>query len=345
MTKRKEPLGFNYTKTNSIIYAEYRIENGIGKWGELKSSQSDEISINVMSGALHYAIQVFEGLKAYRGVDGKVRIFRPQENGKRMYRSAEFLGMPPVPVEMFVQGCINAVNENIDFLPEYGDGSSMYIRPFLFSTNSQLSLELGKEFIFMVAVSPIGSYTGGSLGSTATPTKALLVKDIDRAAPQGTGSYKIGANYASSLLEGVRAAKEGYSAVLYLDSKEKKYIDEFGSANFFGVKNGTYITPDSTSVLPSITNKSLRTLAEDLGINVEMRPIPVEELSTFDEAGACGTALVITPVHEIYDRMDDILYTIGSKTQMGPISQILYKELTGIQFGEKEDKHNWCVVL
>lgn len=331
------PKGFDYMKTATIVYSEYKD----GKWSPLQSSSDDTIRINVMAGSLHYALEVFEGLKAYHGADGKVRIFRPSENAARMARSARFLGMPEVPEDMFTEACIRAVKENIDYLPDYDTRCSMYIRPFIYADNPQVNLVTGTEFKFIVAVVPVGSYTGTGL----TPTKVMLVKDQDRAAPQGTGSYKIGANYASSLLAGVKAHEEGYSAILYLDAKEKKYIDEFGSANFFAIKGNSYITPDSPSVLPSITNKSLCTLASDAGMTVERRHIPFEELSTFDEAGACGTALVITPVCEVYDKLDDKHYHIGSQSEVGPRSQALYDELTGIQFGEREDRHGWCVIL
>jgi len=332
-----DKLAFDYIKCNTMVCS---FNEGHG-WGPLESRTNDKYELTLMSGSLHYAIEVFEGLKAYSGRDGKIRIFRPRANAARMIRSAEFLGMPPVPEEMFVEAVTRAVNENRGFIPPYESGASMYIRPFMICTNPQLTLELGKEFMFVVAVTPTGNFTGTSFN----PTKALLVRDHDRAAPLGTGSHKIGANYAASMPAGVKAKKEGYSSILYLDSKEKKYIDEFSSSNFFAIRGNSYITPDSPSVLPSITNKSLREIASHLGMTVEHRPVPVEELATFDEAGACGTALVITPVHEIYDKEMEIRYYVGSPVRVGEKSRTLYKYLTGIQFGEIEDSFGWCHIL
>jgi len=332
-----DKLAFDYVKCNTMVCS---FNKGDG-WSPLESRTNDKYEITLMSGSLHYAIEIFEGLKAYNGRDGKTRIFRPGENAVRMIRSAEFLGMPPVPEDMFTEAVTRAVAENREFIPPYESGASMYIRPFMISTNPQLTLELGKEFMFVVAVTPTGNFTGTSFN----PTKALLVRDHDRAAPLGTGSYKIGANYAASMLAGVQAKKEGYPSILYLDSKEKKYIDEFSSSNFFAIRDNSYITPDSPSILPSITNKSLREIALQMGMTVEHRPVPVEELATFDEAGAYGTALVITPVHEIYDRERDIRYNIGSPVRVGDKSRALYKHLTGIQFGEIEDCFGWCRIL
>jgi len=330
-------LTFDYSKANTMVYSHYKN----GKWSPLESSNSDSMNINVMSGGLQYANEAFEGMKAYRGVDGKIRIFRPDENASRLKSSADFLGIACPSEEMFMEACLRAVKENIEFIPPYETRASMYIRPFVFGSNPQINLVCSDEATFIVVVTPIGNFTGTNFN----PTKALLARDHDRAAPLGTGSYKIGANYAAAMLAGVKAKNEGYSAVLYLDSKEHKYIDEFGSSNFFAIRGNAYITPDSPSILPSITNKSLRQIAKDLGMSVENRKIPVEELRTFDEAGACGTALVITPIHEIHDRDLNISYKFGSPTEAGKNSIKLFKQLTGIHFGEIPDQHNWNLVI
>lgn len=327
----------DYSKAKSVIFATY----ADGKWSPLQTWGDDHMNLHLMNASLHYGIEAFEGLKAYRGKDGKVRIFRPWENAARFKRSCEYLAMATVPEEMFIDACRMAVKENIDFLPAYGTMASMYIRPFIICTNPQINLVCGKEFMFVVAVTPLGSYTG----SVLKQTKALIVRQYDRAAPLGSGSYKIGANYAAPMRVGMLAGKEGYSSILYLDSKTKKYIEEFSSSNFFAIRGNSYITPSSESVLPSVTNKSLRQIAADMGMSVEMRSVPVEELATFDEAAAVGTALVITPVCEFNDREVGVDYKIGSPDKVGERSTELYHALTGIQFGEREDPYGWCMEL
>ncbi|MCK9628701.1 MAG: branched-chain amino acid aminotransferase [Bacteroidales bacterium] len=330
-------LAFGYIKTNKIICSWYKD----GEWSPLSAEGDDRITISALSGALHYGIEAFEGLKAFRGVDGKVRLFRPDENAKRLKRSADFLGIASPGIEMFVEACKRAVIENIDFLPPYESRASMYLRPFLIGVEPQIDLVSSKEVLFAVAAIPVGAFSGKNL----TPARMLLARDHDRAAPMGTGSYKIGGNYAASMLAGTKAKKEGFASILYLDSAERKYVDEFSSSNFFAVKGNSYITPDSPSVLPSITNKSLIQLAEDFGMKVEKRKIPVEELTEFDEVGACGTAVVITPVWEIVDKSSGVSYLTGDKDNPGNISKNLYRKLTGIQYGEEPDDHNWCMEI
>ncbi|MEA5006299.1 MAG: branched-chain amino acid aminotransferase [Rikenellaceae bacterium] len=330
-------LAFGYIKTNKIICSWYKD----GEWSTLSAESDDRITISALSGALHYGIEAFEGLKAFRGVDGKVRLFRPDENAKRLRRSADFLGIASPDVEMFVEACKRAVIENIDFLPPYESRASMYLRPFLIGVEPQIDLVSSKEVLFAVAAIPVGAFSGKNL----TPVRMLLARDHDRAAPMGTGSYKIGGNYAASMLAGTKAKKEGFASILYLDSAERKYVDEFSSSNFFAIKDNRYITPDSSSVLPSITNKSLIQLAEDLGMKVEKRKVPLEELNEFDEVGACGTAVVITPVWEIVDKSSGISYLTGDKNNPGIISRNLYRKLTGIQYGEEPDDHNWCMEI
>lgn len=322
-----------------MVFAHYTN----GKWGEIKSSTCDDITISSYSAALHYGVECFEGLKAFNCKDGKVRIFRPYENAKRMIRSATYLGIAAPSEELFVKMVKQAVRENLDFIPPHRCGS-LYIRPTLIGVGAQLGVRPAEDALFMVMVSPVGAYSGG----IDNPVAAVISREYDRAAPNGSGSYKVGGNYAASMYAGVQAKKAGYPAVLYLDSRENKYIDEFSSSNFFGIKNNTYVTPDSKSVLPSITNKSLEQLAADLGYKVERRRIPVEELATFEEVGECGTAVVITPVGRIDDKptIDSTeckSYNYGNTT--GKISRELYNTLTGIQYGEIEDKHNWCEEL
>ena len=327
----------DYSKTATLVYATY----ADGAWSELKSYAGDTMNLHLMNASLHYGIEAFEGLKAYRGKDGKVRIFRPWENARRLQRACDYLAMATVPEDMFIDACVRAVKENIDYLPDYGTYSSMYIRPFVICTNPQISLVVAKEFMFVVVVTPIGSYTGGMLKQT----KALIVRDCDRSAPLGSGSYKIGANYAAPMKVGMLAAKQGYASILYLDSKTKRNIEEFSSSNFLAIRGNSYITPDSPSVLPSITNKSLMEIAQSIGMTVEKRVVPVEELATFDEAAACGTALVVTPVCEIDDPDAGVQYRIGSPDQVGKVSIDLFHRLTGIQFGESEDPFGWCMEI
>ncbi len=331
-----EKLSFNYTKTNTIICSHYKD----GVWSDLESRVDDNICISALSASLHYGIQAFEGLKAYRGCDGKVRLFRPEENAKRLKRSADFLGIASPDIKLFVDACKRAVAENSEFLPPYEYRASMYVRPFIIGVGPQIDLISPKEVLFIVAVMPIGSFSG----TINKPSKVLLASDHDRAAPKGTGSYKIGGNYAAAMAACTRAKKEGYSAVLYLDSAERKYIDEFSSSNFFAIKGNSYITPDSESVLPSITNMSLMKLAEDNGMVVEKRKVALSELNEFDEVGACGTAIVILPVNEIDNKEQNETIKIGTGVT-GEKSLLLYRVLTGIQYGEIQDKHQWCTFV
>ena len=332
-------LSFAYRKTTTILYTEFKR----GKWSEIESRTDDYISISAFAGSLHYGIQCFEGLKAFRGKDGEVRIFRPDENAKRLRRSAEYLGIEAPSEEMFIQMCKRIVKENIDFLPPYGNNASMYIRPILFGSNPQLGVKSSTECVFMMLCSPVGAYTGGALEAI----DVVIARDYDRAAPNGSGAYKVGGNYACSLLSLNKAVKLGYKAVLSLDPTSRKFIDEYNSSNFFGIKGNSYITPLSDSILPSITNKSLEVAARELGMTVERRPVPVEELGSFEEVGECGTAVVITPVHKIVDKPSlesdqETVYTYGNGL-CGEKSLALYKFITSIQYGEAPDKFGWTV--
>jgi branched-chain amino acid aminotransferase len=247
---------------------------------------------------LHYGQEAFEGLKAYRGKDGKVRLFRWEENWKRMNRSADGILMQPVPKEIFEAACMKVIELNSEYIPPYGTGGSLYLRPLLFGSGPKVGVSPADEYLFMVFVSPVGPYFKEGF----KPVKMQIVRDFDRAAPMGTGHIKVGGNYAASLKAGERAHKEGFSASIFADSKTKQYIDEAGPANFFGIKDGKYITPDSGSILPSITNMSLREIAEDLGLVVERRHVAIAEIPHFEEAGACGTAAIISPIGMIQDR-------------------------------------------
>ena len=328
-------LPFGYYKTDWNVRCYYRN----GKWGELEFTQSEEITMHMAATCLHYGQAGFEGMKAFRGVDGKIRLFRPYENAKRMFRTAEGIMMAPVPEDLFVKACVEVVKRNERFVPPAGLGASLYLRPLLIGTGAEVGVKPADEYLFMVFVGPVGPYFKAGF----KPVKFQIVEDFDRAAPLGTGTFKVGGNYAASLKSGQRAHDEGFSNCIYLDAIHKKYIDEAGAANFFGIKNNTYCTPQSSSILPSITNMSLRQLAEDLGMKVEQRPIDVEELSTFEEVAACGTAAVISPIGQIVDRGTGKVYDYGNEA--GPVCTKLYETLTGIQQGSVEDKHNWNLVV
>ncbi|MBR5198246.1 MAG: branched-chain amino acid aminotransferase [Bacteroidales bacterium] len=331
-------LTFSYTKTNTILKTTFKD----GEWTPAESFNEDDIKISSFAGALHYAIECFEGLKAFRGKDGRIRLFRPEENAKRLIRSAKYLGIQAPSVEMFVDLCKRAVKENEDFLPPYEcTGASLYLRPMLIGTNQQLGVQSSKESTFLILCSPVGAYVGGALDAV----DVVIARNYDRAAPNGSGAFKVGGNYACSLYSLNVAHEQGYKAVLYLDPATKTHIDEFNSSNFFAIKGNTYITPKSDSILPSITNMSLEVVAAHLGMEVERRPVPVEELSTFEEVGECGTAVVITPVHKLVDKPfleseEETVYTYGNG-QCGPKSLKLYNYITGIQRGEIEDPFGW----
>lgn len=330
-------LSFGYMPTDYNVRCWYRN----GKWGEIEVSSSDTIKIHMAATALHYGQEIFEGLKAFRGKDGKIRIFRLEENGARLRRSAEGIKMEPVPEELFREMVIKAVMLNERFIPPYGSGASLYIRPLELGMSAQVGVKPSTEFMFMILVTPVGPY----FKSGFKPTNICIMREYDRVAPKGTGRWKVGGNYAASILAGERAHELGYSAVLYLDPKEKKYLDECGPANFFAIKDGKYITPASESILPSVTNNSLMQLARDLGIEVEQRHITVDELADISEAAACGTAAVASPVGEIDDLDTGRKYVIAKDGQPGPVTRKLYDTLNAIRLGEYPDNHNWNVVL
>ncbi len=330
-------LSFSYIKTDYNVRCYYRD----GKWGEIEASTSEEITMHMAATCLHYGQEAFEGQKAFRGKDGKIRIFRIDENARRMVESAKGVLMEPVPEELFIKAVKKVVQLNSRFVPPMESGASLYIRPLLIGTGPKVGVSPADEYLFIIFVTPVGPYFKEGF----KPTNLMITREYDRAAPNGTGNIKVGGNYAASLRSGKIAKEKGYSAVLYLDSKEKKYIDECGPANFFGIKDNTYITPKSKSVLPSITNMSLIAIAEDMGIKTERRQVPLEELETFEEVGACGTAAVISPVGEIDDIDTGKKYVFSKDGKPGPISEKLYKRLRAIQYGEEPDKFGWITII
>ncbi len=330
-------LVFGYVKTDYNIRCYYKN----GSWGQLEVSSSEMVSIHMAATGLHYGQEAFEGLKAYRGKDGKVRLFRWEENWKRMNRSADGILMQPVPKEVFEAACMKVIELNSEYIPPYGTGGSLYLRPLLFGSGPKVGVSPADEYLFMVFVTPVGPYFKEGF----KPVRMQIVRDFDRAAPMGTGHIKVGGNYAASLKAGERAHKEGFSASIFADSKTKQYIDEAGPANFFGIKDGKYITPDSGSILPSITNMSLREIAEDLGLVVERRHVAIAEIPNFEEAGACGTAAIISPIGMIQDRESGEEFILSKNGEAGPWSTKLYNYLTGVQYGEVEDKFNWCTIV
>lgn len=330
-------ISFGYIPTDYNVRCYWRN----GQWGEIEVSSSESINIHMAATALHYGQEAFEGLKAYRCPDGKVRVFRAKDNAERLQSTCRGILMPELPTETFVEMVRRVVKLNERFVPPYESGASLYIRPLLIGTGAQVGVHPADEFLFLIFVSPVGPYFKGGFATN----DYVIIREYDRAAPLGTGRYKVGGNYAASLLANKIAHDAGYASEFYLDAREKKYIDECGAANFFGIKGGKYITPKSSSILPSITNKSLQQLAKDMGLEVEVRPIPEEELATFDEAGACGTAAVISPIRKIDDLESGKSYVISKDGKPGPISEKLYNHLRGIQYGIEPDVHGWTMIV
>lgn len=330
-------LPFGYIKTDYNVRCYYKD----GKWGDIEVSDSETINLHIAATSLHYGQEIFEGMKAFRGKDGKVRVFRMEENARRIAASARGLLMEPVPEELFKEMVKKVVKLNERFIPPYGSGASLYIRPLEIGMSARVGVQPSQEYLFMILVTPVGPYFKGGF----KPTNICIMREFDRVAPKGTGRYKCGGNYAASLVAGEKAHELGYSAVLYLDPKEKKYLDECGPANFFAIKGDKYITPASESILPSVTNMSLRQLAKDMGLTVEERHIPVEELAEVDEAAACGTAAVASPVAEIHDLDNDIKYVVAKDGKPGPVVTALYNHLRGIQLGEEEDIYGWTTII
>ncbi|MEG1643021.1 MAG: branched-chain amino acid aminotransferase [Bacteroidales bacterium] len=330
-------ISFGYMSTDYNVRRCFRD----GKWGEIEISSSEIINIHMAATCLHYGQEAFEGLKAFRGKDGKIRVFRMDANAERLQSTCRGILMEELPTDMFCDMVKKVVKLNERFVPPYESGASLYIRPLFIGTGAQVGVHPANEYMCIIFVTPVGPYFKG--GFSTNPY--VIIREYDRSAPLGTGRYKVGGNYAASLRANQKAHDLGYSCEFYLDAKEKKYIDEAGAANFFGIKGNKYITPESTSILPSITNKSLMQLARDMGMTVEQRPIPEDELSVFEEAGACGTAAVISPIERIDDLENNKSYVISKDGKPGPISTKLYNELRGIQYGDIADKYGWITII
>lgn len=327
-------LDFKYVDTKCHI--RYIWRNGVWSEGELCSEPYYNMHIGAT--CLHYGQACFEGLKAFAGKDGKIRIFRADENSERLNSSARRTLMPEVPADTFIKAVKTVVRENIDFVPPYESGGALYLRPLLIGVGPRIGVHPADEYVFLVLAIPVGSYYKSGL----KPVPAIVIDGYDRTAPGGTGSVKVGGNYAASLLPGKMARDRGFPINLYLDSREHRFIDEFGTSNFIALKGNSYITPESLSILPSITNKSLMTIAEDMGMTVEKRPVEFSEISEFEAIGACGTAVVITPVSEIHSQ--EKVIKIGDGTVHERL-QAFYDRITAIQRGIVEDKFNWCLSL
>ncbi|MDR1556041.1 MAG: branched-chain amino acid aminotransferase [Tannerellaceae bacterium] len=330
-------LSFGYMKTDYNVRCYYRN----GQWGELEVSSSEIINIHMSATCLHYGQEAFEGLKAFRGKDGKIRVFRMDENAKRLQSSARGIMMAGFPLAKFEEAVSKAIRLNERFIPPYGSGASLYIRPLLIGLGALIGVKPSDEYLFLVFVTPVGPY----FKTGFKPAPVCIMRAYDRAAPQGTGTYKVGGNYAASLAAGNKAHEKGYVAVLYLDPKEKLYLDECGPANFFAIRDNTYITPASNSILPSITNMSLTQLAAAMGLKVERRPIPVSELATFEETAECGTAAVITPISQIDDLDENRSYVYSEDGKPGPICEKLYHKLFAIQTGDAPDPYGWVKII
>ena len=330
-------LKFGYMPTDYNVRCYYRN----GKWGEIEVSSSETINIHMAATALHYGQEAFEGMKAFRCPDGKIRAFRIQDNAERLQNTCRGILMPELPTDLFVEMVKKVVKLNERFVPPYESGAALYLRPLLIGTGAQVGVHPADEYLFVIFVTPVGPYFKGGFATN----DYVIIREFDRAAPLGTGRYKVGGNYAASLKANQMAHEAGYASEFYLDAREKKYIDECGAANFFGIKEGKYITPKSSSILPSITNRSLQQLAIDLGYEVEVRPIPEEELETFEEAGACGTAAVISPIRRIDDLENNKSYIISKDGKPGPVSEKLYNKLRSIQYGKEPDVHGWTTVV
>lgn len=325
-------LGFSYIKTPWRFLATWKD----GSWNEGELTEDNYLHIHEGSTALHYGQQCFEGLKAYRRKDGGINLFRPDENSKRMNRSAYRLRMPEVPEDFFLDAVKQVIKANQEYVPPYGSGATLYIRPLLIGVGENIGVSPAPEYIFTVFCMPVGPYFKGGL----TPTN-FIVSDYDRAAPNGTGAAKVGGNYAASLLPGYEAHQRKFSDCIYLDPETHTKIEEVGSANFFGITaDNEFVTPKSPSILPSITKYSLLHLAQhSLGLTPVEGDVYLNELDRFVEAGACGTAAVISPIGGIQNGED--FHVFYSETEVGPQTKALYDQLTGIQFGDIAAPTGW----
>ena len=326
-------LGFGYHVADYRFVANYKD----GKWDDGEITTDANITLNECAGVFQYAQTVFEGLKAYTTEDGHIVCFRPDLNAERMKASCERLEMPVFPVDRFVKAVEGVVKANEAWVPPFGSGATLYIRPYMMATNPVIGVKPGNEYQFRIFVTPVGPYFKGG----AKPL-TIRVSDFDRAAPNGTGHIKAGLNYAMSLHAIVDAHNQGFDENMYLDSKTRTKVEETGGANFiFITKDGKFVTPKSDSILPSITRRSLMVVAEKyLGLTVENREVAFEEVKDFAECGLCGTAAVISPVGKINDHGNEICFPSGME-EMGPVTKKLYETLTGIQMGKIEGPEGW----
>ncbi|CAM9216142.1 unnamed protein product [Choristocarpus tenellus] len=326
-------LGFEYRDVNCHVKFVFRD----GQWNEGELVADPYVKVHIANTGLHYGQAVFEGLKAFQSKDGSVKLFRPDENAKRIHASASRILMEPPPPELFIKACKMAVKENIEFVPPYGSGGALYIRPLLFGSGARIGLQPSDEYTLLVMAIPVGNYYKGGM----KPTTAVVIEDFDRAAPKGVGHVKVAGNYAADMLPNILAKKAGYPIGLYLDAKTNSLVEEFSTSNFFGVTaDNRFVTPDSPAVLPSITNKSLMDLAADAGMVVEQRAVALKEVSEFVEVAACGTAVVMTSIKQIVHGVE-VIKINGGSDEVGQVCQSLYDRVRGIQVGEEEDKFGW----
>ncbi len=324
-------LPFAYVKTDRNLRHWFRN----GRWCEGDLTAEEMLPLHMASTCLHYGQEIFEGLKVFERPDGRLQTFRLDENARRFQRSARKLLMEPVPEPLFREAVHRVVRANRRFVPPYGSGASLYVRPLLLGVSAEVGVKPSQEYLFLTFVTPVGPYYKAGF----TPVRLIVEAEIDRAAPGGVGDVKCGGNYAAGLRATTAAKAKGYSEVLYLDCREKKYLDESGSSNFFAIIGNRYVTPASPSILASITNLSVRQIAQDMGLTVETRPVALEELATFDEAGCLGTAAAITPVEAIVNGDREHVYCRDGK--VGPVVSELYRRLTAIQWGEAPDPYGW----
>ena len=330
-------IGFAYRETDKRYVSDYKD----GKWDDGKLTEDSNIVLNECAGVLQYAQTCFEGLKAYMSENGQIVCFRPDLNAERMIDSAKRLEMPVFPKERFIDAVVQTVQANKDYVPPYGSGATLYIRPYMFGSSPVIGVKPAEEYQFRVFCTPVGPYFKGG----AKPI-TIKVSDFDRAAPNGTGNIKAGLNYAMSLHAIVTAHEEGFSENMYLDSATRTKVEETGGANFiFITKDNKLVTPKSNSILPSITRRSIVHVAKEyLGLEVEEREVLFEEVKDFAECGLCGTAAVISPVGKIVDHGKEICFPSGMD-EMGPVTKKLYDTLTGIQMGRMEAPEGWIKVI
>lgn len=333
-------IGFGYMKTDYRFVANYKD----GKWDDGILTTDENIVMNECACVLQYAQTCFEGMKAYKTVDGKVVCFRPDLNAKRMADSCRRLEMPVFPEDKFVEAVVEVVKNNIDYVPPFGSGAALYIRPYMFGINPVMGVKPATEYQFRIFVSPVGPYFKGGQGGAKPIT--LRVPDFDRAAPHGTGHVKAGLNYAMSLHAIVDAHNQGYNENMYLDSATRTKVEETGGANIiFVTKDNEVVTPKSNTILPSITRRSLMYVAQHyLGLKAEEREIPFAEVKNFKECALCGTAAILSPVGKIVDHGNEILLPSGME-KMGDITKKLYDTLIGIQLGKVEAPEGWIKVI